>query len=731
MIRKTVNINFKGKTNSEEISCQDGEVAAHVGLSWLEQSGMSERKSADSKVNFQQKLLHQGVVLAQNSELLAVHAPISTGKRYLIYRKDLLTIGYREWKSEGINTPVGNFPRSIGKLIAAYPYGNFVTFIGSSGLAWLLYDVSSETYSLLTSLPEPPDVDFSLDDAYLEGYTQSVGLNPIMDVEVDLKDVADLIEAEALNAWFTHGHSSRVDEGIKRLVFESVGKRVAIYSEDVRNAGLFLMPVSCYAAFGTSLPSQRCIVTPPEEDIYAKLLSWNLSSKTLSLKLAFSLRPKQLSACFTLSALQLNWAAIFPTLNFYLSESPSWFSDGGSGSKTIPIVTGLFSLSPVDNGFAFRFRTKNAGAINYYLNRNGGYKLSRSIVITGSTGGTILLFPPDSSGDTVVPDYRDFLPVKPAGAALTEEGIILWTNHEILSPVKENGLVYRYHNQVCNAKILGVVSSMGRRHTGKESRHPLFLLCNDGIRLLEEDGNGGYMNIRFISMIPLDNSRNPLYEGQNYKRFTTVGSNLWYLSSRGVETVTSAGTATSKASFPQDFDVTSISKIYYEHTSVCLIIVKDDTTHILYDIENDKWINSIENPVVMIQNPLESEGRLLGLDLTNEIVIWENKRTEAVEMERLPIENEDGPNDFCGLITRALKLGDPYKRKRIRSLTPSIPAEYTIEGSDDLMGWRVLSRGVAPCKGLHMISCRYHRIRLIVTPDVADKLTGMSLQYVL
>lgn len=743
MKKKSINIALTPKTDDSELLCRDGEVEAFVNVPWL---GNAENESG---ISGEGKIVRYSAVsgpvgintepFPSGSVLLCIHRPMGDENSPMaIIRQPDAALASRRLGTSGAPDRIGILPRTLGSVRCLLPWRDIITVVGSTGVAWLLYDSSSQSYKLLTSLPEAPAISFDSDDAHLENYTQFAGADPEMDVEVDLHDVQDMVDADLISDWLDNGHGQRVDKIIKQRVFDSVGRRIGLFEDDVRQAGMILSPTACIAAFGSALPSEISVTADGYSPPSAKLLSWNLSGATLSLLISFSLRPQRLSATFTLSSLQLAWRKIFNSLDVYIADTPRWWIPAQAERTARPVVTGLTSLRPDDSsGFAFRFRCRSREALLAEARNMKEFRRSLKIDLTSiSEGVTLLPLPPESAA-AIRPDYTDFEPLRPAGAALTDEGVVIWEGRRLLTPMKENRVVYRHRNLISDSPILAACRSMTRSKGNEETgRHTLLLFCRDGIRQVEADGAGGYRNIRFLSGVTLYSSSSSGQEMDCHNHIAVYGSSMLFLSSRGLESISSSGNLKTMAPYPSGISGYEVENLLIDESSSTALLNLADGSIRFWSFDDEEWYGMDDTIEGLDPTPIPYENRNIQIDSDGNLsrLVIERKVTVEVEedagrmMRSLPgaLPPMTGK---CGIMTRALKFDAPFRRKRITSISSAVEASFRIEGSDDLTDWQLLAEGVSPRRSLHTAACRFFRIRLIVEAALASHLTGFSLNY--
>lgn len=735
-----LNLDLISPSFANPLICKDGEVMEWFGMPRFEPADKDDKDSQEiiALLNFSDL----GISLPAGSRLLAVHSPLSeNGKStFLIYLSASREIYFTPFSADGTKQLIGYVPRNIGSLQKVRTFKDLVVLIGKSGIAWLLYKSDDESYSLLPSLPEAPQVTFEMDDAYLFPYTALEGSDPVMEVEVDLHEYADLIDSVKIAGWLTAGNAEGIDYVVKDTIYEAVSERISKYVEDVRRAGFYLSPVACVAALGEALPGNRTISENNYAPPVARLISWNLHSVTLTLKIAFNLRPSRLSATFNLSQSQLKWLSLFPELCLYVSKEMKWWIADFSGKSSAPEVTGLTSYSNGEfSGLAFKFRAYAKSEIKSFLNRSNEYYICKSVELATLSGGTVILSVPDDESKTFVPDYTDFEPVIPTASCLTDEGVIIAQGNLLLTPMKENGVVYRFRNIISDGDIIEVVQSFVRGKGSNYSRHTLTVFSVDGIRQAESDNAGGYVNVKMLSKLSEDNRMRPGLSDYPISRTACIRSAVWFITPAGIEKLSSSSHRL-LSGFPDGLKGEDVISMRYHRDSDTIILTTFYTGVWLYKVNEDEWCTAGEVPVGFYDTITDEMGDLLSVDENSHVSrlnieyfssdrgasdsFVENNFTEAMW-------TNVNMNGKCGLLTRPLKFGDIRLKKRISNLFTAVPTNYRIEGSDDMMTWHILSEGSSPRCSLHTAAYRFLRLRLIADKVYSGLLDRIGLTVIL
>lgn len=727
-----------------DLTCRDGEVDFFSRVSWLESdsgspdadnpAASSTGLSARGKIEF----IRQGAAVPPGSRLLALHCPCGNcgNEPHALCLLSNRGVGVRLRGEDDRFVNIGILPAAIGEIFGAFPYGDVVTIVGSDGLSWLLYDGEENCYRLLTSLPDAPSVNYSATAAQLDGYTRMAGNYPEMDVEVDLSRIADLTSADALSRWLDGGDISSMERSVTEMVYRSVGERVARYCAEARDAGMWLTPFRCVSAWGEALPSQPAIVDTGYQPPFARLVSWTFRGATLALHLEFSLRPHTVTATWQSTDQQRQWSQIFPRLRVYSSEEVSWMvpGAGAAGSSDSDIrVTGFTSLSGGE-GRAFRFASRPRTKVMALAREMSALRMSMDLAVSGTTGGISILGHPSASEPEYRPDYADFLPVTPDGASLSDEGVVIWSGRTLLLAMKENGVVYRYRNVICDSDLLFAAQANLNKSGIPSGRHALTIFCADGIRRVVSDGSGGYRNSRLISSTPSCG-----------RAYAITPGGIVFITRRGVELAVQGGNVKLLTDrFPLresggEIPPEDIWCIHYDHRSGNILASTDEGMYV-FDMTDKIWIVVSESPLTASMSLIGRNGLLYTIDNGSELVAiemnvikvdlssvsasvvdaggekpWGQSPTADAEYDIRSI-----PAGKCMVRTRPLKLGDPFVRKKICGVYTVGAGEVSIEGSNDFAVWHKICKVPVPARGLHSEAFRFHRLTLLLPEEMSD-----------
>lgn len=752
MKRKEIMIDLMRRSDRADLTCSDGEVESFVGVEWLEEDSQlpdgknpdqpSGSTSSESSEWVWHAALHdEGIGFPPGSRLLALHRPPGDEERrmWCVVLQANGAIATRGMSAADAVVNVAIWPESrLGQLRRAATSGNHILLLGSKGVAWMLFDPSESAYSLLESLPEAPQMEYSALPAHLEGYTRVAGNYPEITVEADLSRLQTVPGIEAVTAWLSQGDATAVGRDVKECVYEAVGQGIDRYMAEARSEGFFLMPVAVAGAFGTALPTAVEVIDTGYQPPYARLASWLLKGTTLQLKVEFSLRPVEVTCGYTLTSLQRQWRQLFQELRVCMGEEVEWRVMTDSYGRLTSRPVALTSLAVADGGGrAFRFSSRSRSEVIAIARNTGSLRVSASVVLTRVNSGLLTLRQPSPSGTAWTPDYTDFLPLHPDCMAATDEGVVLAQGSTVMVAMKENGVVYRYRTFVADSPILAICQASLRRGSASASRHSLYLFSRDGIRQLTSDGDGGYQNARLVSRTPLYTASSDGRDSERIAaRVAAASDGVIFMTRRGLQSLTLAGSVRDhSADAPAEASPANSDRLLYDHQADIAFICGADGTYALYDMQRSAWCTPQLEGIVAIREPLGFEGTVYMVDSLARLC------RVTFERREVPIDTDDDkgsssggnaippPPGQCRVVTRPMKLGNPFIGKRLIGVTTAIPMRLTIQGSDDLSDWITLYDGTSPIRGLHPCAFRYHRLILIAASSHSGHLHRLQLTY--
>ncbi len=744
--RKDVMIDLVRPSRRSDLTCRDGEVADFCNVEWLEpDSGSPDSGNPDasapskgdvSKICEVGLIPENGVALPPGCRLLTLHRPdTSAGVRHIIAMQANGALCWRRMDGTGSCRNIAIWPSRLGRLAGAWPWRGMVVLAGSEGLGWLVYDAVADDYRWLDSLPEAPAVSITAEAGILDGYVRMAGNMPDISVDVSLDGLE--VTADGVAAWLSAGDSNSVEESVRERIYEAVGGEIDLYMSAARCAGMWLAPCRMGAAFGTALPAQPQDCGIDYEPPYARVASWALRGSTLALGLEFSLRPVSLRVSYSYSIMQRAWTSVFPHLTFYLTPEQEWRTASDSRGNPVTRVISLTRLPAGTSGTAFRFASCSRAAMAARLASVTAMRKSLDVVTQGVTGGIATLRHPDAAAGEWHPDFTDFLPVRAVGGALTDEGVLLYDGGTLLTPMKENGVVYRHRDRIADAPVLAATQATLRKGVAVESRHALYVFCADGIRQATSGGDGGYHNARLISRFVLAScvgaSRHtgaPLTAESESGIWFVADGRLCFLSLSG--TVTSYGIDSVAADVEKGG--IAVSRMLYDGRSASLLIATPQGRWIAFDTAGRTWHEVAGAPVSVGAEIMSDCGVLYttgdaAASLCRLSVAW-RQDDNGIDSEGYSETSVVGQSAGLSMMqTRPLKLGNPFGKKRICRVAVTAAAHVRVEGSDDMTEWICVAEGYSPLRGLHPEGFRFHRVTLMADEEAIDMLHILSVSY--
>lgn len=746
MKRKNVMIDLMRRSLKSDLTCRDGEVADYRGVAWLEpDSGSPDPENPDvrdpageggAEVCVMSMQPEWDVQLPPGSRLLTLHYPDSgSGKCHIMALQSNGALCWRPADGESATRNIAMWPSRLGSLRGACPYGRLVVLAGSEGMGWLLYAGDEGEYVFLDSLPEAPAISVSADSCTLEGYVRVAGNLPEINVDVNLDGLP--CTAEGIGGWLTSADSGGVEAAVRERVYEAVAAGIDLYMSEARGAGMWLVPCRVGAAFGTALPGMPIdsgvTYTPP----YARVASWALRGQTLSLGLEFSLRPVSLRVSYAFTAKQREWSPVFQQLSVYVSAEPEWRTAADRQGAPVTRVTSLTRLSAsasAATGVAFRMASCSSSEMSARVAASPDMRLSVQAPVQGVTGGTVTLRRPAASAEVWTPDYRDFLAVGSDGVALTDEGVAVRSGAVLLTPMKENGVVYRHRDRIADSRILAVTQATLRKGVGADARHALYVFCADGIRQATADGRGGYHNARLVS-------RRVVAVAGGQSRFAGMPvaaeseSGIWFVADGRLCHLALSGSisawgSVTDAETPGNVEGAPM-RLLYDGLSASLILITSQGEWRVYDTVGKSWHEVADPPLSAEAVMLPHAGRLYAMGADGAVCL--------LKVSMMAAYGDDGTDgDTAGIApppgvslvrTRPLKLGDPFRRKRICGVAVAAAARLRVEGSDDLKEWVCVADGDSPLRALHPAAFRFHRITVTADEGDTDMLHTLGIGY--
>ena len=743
-------VSFRLPSDMPPALCADGEVDSFYGLAWLggvdpgdspgsapgssggsSGGSSSTGNSGSSPTVMRLSTVATGRLLPYGSRLLAVHSPAALHgeRRYLLLTAaDALAMA---GESEGLTYLPGVVSRLLGDVKQAVVWRDFIFVIGTLSTAWVIFDSSTLTYSLMASAPTAPAVEFSLSEAHFPGYNSMAGEWPGVELAVAMPTGVD-VDKDAIDGWLSGADAKGVRADVRSVVYAAVGKAFSEYIAKARAEGYILTPCRAVASYGGRLPTAAVTLDPGYQPPFALLDSWSYSDATLHMKVYFSLLPHRVSATFSIPQSMRVMARRLERVEFALGAERDWRPAGINTTAAESLTSYTDPTTSQRRGMAFRFPALSREKLLAEVAEvRSGYRVVGSVATAGATGGVVSLRTQRSEDPAYIPDYRDFTTVTPSGAAAVDQGIVVWggsarivstdgaasevsLRNRYVATDPSTGFLWRHSAEVADGEIVGIAQSSGARASGATGRHPLHMVATDGVRLLNTDGAGGYLDSRLLSRA-----------GAVSPGGVAVDSDrVWFVGREGIWSVDSA----SKLELHDGlFDITQWSGIHALRGCESLLLRRDGATAI-YDLRQLRIFEFADMSLRAIAEhegalfTVASDGRLLTVVATRRLAS-DLSDTESGG-DAADTEGDEGrrqaPVSRPMVRTRALKFGSPYTRKSVVDILPlADDAIVSLEGSDDLEIWHTLVSGArGAVRSLHTPSFRYHRLTMMADdPD--------------
>ncbi|MDE5843650.1 MAG: hypothetical protein K2H35_07950, partial [Muribaculaceae bacterium] len=746
---KSIQVKIGVASGMPDLTCRDGEVERFSNVDWLQKLADEAEKSnassaskpspnpdnengnADDTDSSNQpssllnlQLTGQPVSLPYGATLLAIHTPpaLAGEKRYLFLNQNYsLGIAAPDGSTQILIADTYNTPGDI-KSVACHD--DFIFIAARKGMIRLVYNADNGNYSVPSTLPSAPEVTFTFAPTILPDYVNTAGDYPLITVEIPVSP-ADNISETTLSNWFNRGSGTAVNTNFKSTVYKAVGKAVEKYIAEARRRQIFLSSAGCIAAYGTHLPGEGKVISysTGESDPCARLASWGLYENKIILTLYLTLPPLSLTAIFFYTKKQYEWARYFPTLDLYVSSEAPIFPVATGALEAIAYTSYTHPVSG-DKGYAFRFPTFTVAEKKRLAEKLTDYRLVKSVPVKTAASAALKPLPADPSAKIFVPDYSDFNDAMPEKIVATDQGFVLFGGEAslassvagsrsvslhgaVLSSVPDFPFLLRNFTRVSDGKILDVAMASGARSAASTGRHPLHVLSTDGIRLLNTDGNGGYLNSRLISTLAAASSLTARYADLTY-----------FFSHQGLHTL-------SMASAIKSLDIPVLTEEWEQMEVVgrneALLLRSPGRTSL---IDLDKEILK-PLPDISLRRLSLHDGNLYSLSPAGNLIrvslILDKTADSSVDpifdsetQSRIVAANPAGRADtrYADILTRPLKFGNPFRGTRLRGVKAATPDVYMIlEGSSDLLHWFEIARGYGILFPLRLPAIPFYRLR--------------------
>lgn len=718
---------------------ESGDSGSGVG-SGTSSGGTSSGGSASYRLRID--TIPAGVNLPAKSRLLCVHAPASfPACRFYICLQSNGFISAVGDSGENIN--IAYWPSTtggsggLGRLKGAYPHGDVVTLIGERGMAWLVFDSEAATYSLQQRLPEELKPMFTMTSSALAGYCSVAGQRPRIQMSVELPDADEISEAMVAN-WIS-GDANTLPEAACVKVFEAVGKEVERYVAAVKRAGLLLTPVKGMVSLYDVLPSRPIVAEESLTPTLAIIDSHAWHAGRLNMELSLTMLPMSVMMSVAIGDSHRGWQPVFSELRAHLSEEVSRFVPTSAGKPDITPYAISRTLDSDGKRYpCFAFHTLAEDELKERIEASTGYQTVFAAGVKGATKITAnLKKTADESGNFTpqfTPHFEDQQQLIPKGASLTDDGVILYggsgktsdeseTFHElsfansVMTPMPGNGVIYREVSKVGELPVMGIAMAGRQKGSAENSRHPLYAFSEDGVRLLTSDKNGVYGNARLVEA--------PGITG--YGLCAETESGVVWISKRGVNIISNSSKISDISGLGSLENARAIpDRILYDVKSDTLLLIYPVGVELL-DIKSGKRYLQED---LSLNDAVEVAGAICFSNNAGKVQIAEIARVSIADGGATGL-SDDGSGSGSGLmmraalpadlredesliITRALKLGNEFERKRVVEVDCGIygNSELLLEGSDKLDHWHRISCGRSPLLAIHSAAWRYHRVTL-------------------
>lgn len=311
-------------------------------------------------------------------------------------------------------------------------------------------------------------------------------------------------------------------------------------------------------------------------------------------------------------------------------------------------------------------------------------------------------------------------------------------SNALLAPMPGNGVIYREVTRIGDTPLRAVALA-GSAKTASALRHPLIAFSDDGVRLLVSATNGDTLAGAALAPGGVDA---PMAEAEMAKGQYRVSRYLspdvpadgiegvapgegcvYYLTERGIRKISAGTTLADLYIWPDSMAKDDEegeekngrgtrevpARIVYDPASANLLLFYQYGVEVLETSARRR-----HSRVEMVAGDLFPwRGHLLTSSMRGEVEMLRVVRANVADSEEgddaestafKGVRPQSPPISYTsGLTTRALKLGDCFEGKSVRSVDAGIGEIYIVlEGSDTLTHWHAIARGRSPC-GLSML----------------------------
>lgn len=702
---KNVDVRFVAQSDECEMCCRDGEVVGRVDSN--DTSG--DKGDDDNRGKYKEVTAGVGG---------SIHGTLPSGMRHLLVTGERLIVKADDGRllslsGENYSTRrlLGHWDvSSSGELLQAVEYSNIVTLIGEKRLAWLITSDDGEV-SYRTTLPAAPACTLTLSPEPLLPYISNDGETVSLDAVVPID--ADRTPYDALASWLEGGDGRGVTADVREEIYRSVAESVEAYLAAVSASGMVTAPMMGFASLSGRLPGpcQRVGEYQPPK---LWIESWNYIDGVLRMSLRLTAVPCRPYAAVDVTDDNVIWSDIFGRVDIALSEPVRWWEmSRGVGVK----VTGPGNITRAgERKRGFMLYAMSASEYNAVLSGLRNYKPAGSVSASTAVAGSIQLRRDNDSAE-VYPDYSDHDRLRVTGGIATAEGPVLHASNRIFTAHREFPVLYPVRNVICDVDIIRLSESFRRRSAALSGRTPLLAFCRDGVRLVSSSGDGGYGLSQLLSRDVLSGR-----EG-----LAVMNTSVVYMTVNGLVEQSGSKRKLLLGRSETDIGVTDVM-MRYSIEDDFVVMISGESGLVYQCSDGEPGLMEI-----VLSGIFECQNRVWGVDEHGHLMDVRLERRREVsnlsESSELSEESE-GPeaSEKSELVTRALKLGDPYIRKRIRGLLLYGPCEsWQLDGCDRPDEWERVCGGTGMQSGrLWLPAFRYWRIRLRGA-DTAD-IHGVTFQ---
>ncbi|MBD5268813.1 MAG: hypothetical protein HDS45_04360 [Bacteroides sp.] len=734
-----------------DILAKDGEVENFMNIPWLsdelenaDNSGNSGNNSSKPSSNpaFQLALNfveNSNITFPPASTLLFIHNAPASEELLYFFRTGSGALGYIG-AADGRCVYIPGISSSLAASIHTFlPAANFIRLISSSGISYLLPDKEGKDWIFAGELPTAPDLSVGETAAHVPGYTLTAGNYPTIRLSIPLSSTSD-VSLPLIQKWISGEDSAALSAANSEKIIKSIFDALINYFRDAMNAGKFLYPPAVIAAYGMPtyyghithhIPSLKKSTYTDLADFPVSIEDFGWWNGILSLELLIHRLPLDITAILRTDENIEKWQLHFTSLALFIDE-PADLTASGAFSD--------LPESPRNRRLTFSLSQKMTKALSTLREGNisgsRSYRLAKSTSTSGLRTWMTTIPRPSVNASSYTPDYSDCNRYFPEVATHAGSDIISRGYAEIFDETGE-----------CKRQY--VTQSL----FFSNSESPLFFSRSSPLPCQKLLAMGTSPSVGFFeeAVRKFSFSSDGLKWGEIVANVPAISPEICptdagtaFISSRGIEFLSLSSKISTLFSFSEireafeeselaseieltEGDETMIEALRYDYPGNALLITLRPMAEInrsilmIADLSPADAAPSFslqERPPVphnhhlhIIQNPGLCTLRIERKKSPNEVELQEEElQKEGLQKAELQIENGEKEIYFR---TRPLKLGNPFRLKRISEINSDIEnATAIIEGSRNLADWHILADLTLPAYALRLPSCRYHRITL-------------------